>query len=579
MGSTMMTTHRCHVSRHRLRAVLLFALALFATTVQGAQTAQRNARPYSRFKIPLTGIVNDTLPFDVPFIVWGDVPATVHTVRLWYAALPRNGETCEGDLKYQEVGSATARTWTAQEYADRGIVPPRTASSSPERQVEFLLEPLRARQEYCLLFQQGPGRDLTDREATRLRQQILATYESFLRDNTDTLRDGENRREVERLRQRLIDELLGSGVDGFVPDDDSIFDRHADPEKVYVAFIGLFQPVLARNTAVQDEVEIFRNRVYTAQLRWERWADGPSLTNLRDDLSQSNRAFVDRFVMAGPEGRRKRLAGSTRDDWDRMADDLWDPDPSVTEQPRLRVEPRCPQSGALGARCRRLRADRQQLEALQVANGSTSHELATGVTETIADFVSQEYTVVSLQWDINQRDAAMRSHVEELSGLVRNDVRAFITTNGTFATRRAWYLGAEVGLGMAPDAGEVLPYVGTSIYFRPVNTEAELRLATRVSALLGVTWTDNVAKRGERAGLYGDSGALVVGVGARVTEVIKVGVGVLVLKVLDPNPLLDRSRIGVTPFFTLSGDFDVAKILGGLFGGDGVPSNRASGSN
>ena len=73
---------------------LVVALLAVAPRPLHAQ-AQRNTKPFTRFPILLGGILNDTLPFDVTFILWGDIDGrmTKELVRayvvVWMAELLR----------------------------------------------------------------------------------------------------------------------------------------------------------------------------------------------------------------------------------------------------------------------------------------------------------------------------------------------------------------------------------------------------------------------------------------------------------------------------------------------------------
>ena len=125
----------------------------------------------------------------------------------------------------------------------------------------------------------------------------------------------------------------------------------------------------------------------------------------------------------------------------------------------------------------------------------------------------------------------------------------------------------DTGVAISPVINEIYPYVGTNIYFRPVNKDAPPGpFLTRFAALVGFTWTTNLKKAGQRQALYGQDAMLVVGGGLRFTEVLRGNGGVLVFKGIDPNPLLNKTRLSVTPFFSFSADIDLGGIVAGVFG-------------
>jgi hypothetical protein len=216
-------------------------------------------------------------------------------------------------------------------------------------------------------------------------------------------------------------------------------------------------------------------------------------------------------------------------------------------------------------------------EAATVAKAAAS--LANDIEQTAGDLGEIRLDILNLQRAVNKRRTEMEAHVRALETLILSDFFTLATTNGSFETRRTWYVSADTGLAVAPTINEILPYLGSNIYFRPVNTEAPPgSIGTRLSMLIGFSWTDNIIEPGERAALYGESASLFLGGGVRISDVLKVSGGLLLFKGLDPNPTVNRDRIKFTPFISLSGDFDVAKILGGLFKNDAQPRPIGSGT-
>jgi len=111
-----------------------------------------------------------------------------------------------------------------------------------------------------------------------------------------------------------------------------------------------------------------------------------------------------------------------------------------------------------------------------------------------------------------------------------------------------------------------VPYVGSNIYFRPVNRDAPLRsrggFLRRFSVNLGVS-TNSVARSGRRTDLFG-SQSVIAGAGYRLTDIFRVGAGAVVFRAEDPNPLLSRKRLAVSPYAALSFDFSLAKTFKGI---------------
>jgi hypothetical protein len=290
------------------------------------------------------------------------------------------------------------------------------------------------------------------------------------------------------------------------------------------------------------------------------------------------------------EQLKRVLVGLPPEGSDEQISDLWQVDPSVSEAASFSPEDPCPVVPPLSIRCHAIDALRTRLTSAAAALRALTPGPAApapvapaapdagrddliavveGIQNSADDLGEKKVNLLETQQAINRRHARMVLHAAHLETLIPTTWFSLVTTDGNFATRRTWYQSADMGLAVGVSINEILPYVGTNLYFRPVNTEAPPgKFLTRFSGLIGFTWTDNILKPGERASLYGTSVSLVLGAGLRLTEVLKVSGGVLTFKGIDPNPTVVKTRIEVAPFVSISGDFDVAKLLGGLFGAD-----------
>lgn len=86
---------------------------------------------------------------------------------------------------------------------------------------------------------------------------------------------------------------------------------------------------------------------------------------------------------------------------------------------------------------------------------------------------------------------------------------------------------------------------------------------------LGLTLQD-VQRSGAFSGVIGDR-AIVTAAGYRVLDSVKLVGGALVIKEQDANPLIDKTRLAVTPFVAISLDWDVRSTFGRLGTALGVP--------
>lgn len=150
-------------------------------------------------------------------------------------------------------------------------------------------------------------------------------------------------------------------------------------------------------------------------------------------------------------------------------------------------------------------------------------------------------------------------------------------TSGDFATRAKRYISADVGFAVAPDAGEIFPYLGVNIYFRPINKEVPLKflkkrkgnmegyrstMGHRLSFMIGIS-VSSLEKEGERKNLF-NKNALMVGAGYRIFDALRLGTGLLVFKSIPPAPSNSSPKIDFTWFLSASLDWDIRKTLGGL---------------
>jgi hypothetical protein len=132
-------------------------------------------------------------------------------------------------------------------------------------------------------------------------------------------------------------------------------------------------------------------------------------------------------------------------------------------------------------------------------------------------------------------------------------------------TPRNPYVSADAGLLYAGDIATGALYIGSNIYFRPVNKRAPLSQkgswGRRVAVTIGFTVT-SMADENERtrSDLFANQ-SLVLGAGMRLTRSIGVGAGALVFKESNPNPLIAKKSAATTPYLSFSFDLDVARLF------------------
>jgi hypothetical protein len=197
--------------------------------------------------------------------------------------------------------------------------------------------------------------------------------------------------------------------------------------------------------------------------------------------------------------------------------------------------------------------------------------LSTQIDTVIGTLTTQIETLVDLKTILDRRQTEIATVVRELSAVAVQDVLLLATSVGDFSTRHSWYLSADLGFLWAWDLDEMVPYAGMNIYFRPVNKDAPLQefgsfaasFTRRFSAMVGVTVAGDLTKIGEREALFSDR-MIVLGAGVRLTDSIRFAGGAVLLRALDPNPVIDHKVIRASPFISFSVDWNVRDTFAGL---------------
>lgn len=225
------------------------------------------------------------------------------------------------------------------------------------------------------------------------------------------------------------------------------------------------------------------------------------------------------------------------------------------------------------------------------AEGATPNDQIQAMEQRIEFAINSRLELLEAQQNLQlDQDEAAESNLRTAKAqdlragqALRGPIREVVVNNtwmpirlGTAAdanTTEARHISADAGLVYGWDLDETLTYVGANIYGRPINTDVSLaslkaegllRWGHRLSLTLGVT-VESIDKLGQRKGIIG-SNALVVGVGYRLTDVIRLSVGALVFKEENPNPLVTNdTSLAVSPYVAISFDLDVAKQFGKIF--------------
>jgi hypothetical protein len=380
--STALRTVR--LARCAFAATLGLLILLGQTLAAGAE---RNTKPFTRFKVLLNGILNDTLPFDVPFIVWGDVRPETTLVRLSILELS-SGTSCEAVPQgtFVPVGPAKVAVWTDADYTERGLPVPQVSGTLRKAQFELLVPKLKPSRLYCLRFQEFPGDPITAAQRAALSPVIERAYIDFLR-RTGLMTEldaigGNAGKNIEHVRQVLIQNLLGGvSMQSVSPVSGSVFDPDAEPALVIPQFTQYVADVFqAHNRAVEllqnfqrQSTDPKMNASFIAQsAAWAKWALTAEITALTTGAGL--RSTTLHVARATAPQRGNLLVGMPADSptiapiVDIEVDDL--PPPPPAGYPPNHP---CPTGRTLGSRCRSLDETRAHLAAVIAALQAAGH--------------------------------------------------------------------------------------------------------------------------------------------------------------------------------------------------------------
>ncbi|HYR28717.1 MAG TPA: hypothetical protein VEU30_09635 [Thermoanaerobaculia bacterium] len=208
---------------------------------------------------------------------------------------------------------------------------------------------------------------------------------------------------------------------------------------------------------------------------------------------------------------------------------------------------------------------------LSAENVTAIRALATPRTGSIDLAASDAFRMVNLGRTIAEKATTREARVDALADAARQEIRAVrligSDTVGTFDTFANWYISADAGFAYSQEAEATVPYLGTNIYFRPINKDVPLQLKgglkRRVSATFGLTVSSISDSNSGRQDLF-NTQSLLAGGGFRLTDMIRLGGGVLVYKRANGTSAPTSTSVEVAPYVSVSFDWNVAKQFAGV---------------
>jgi hypothetical protein len=575
-----------------LPALLALLIRLAALPAAGQATpAPAVDSGFEVVEVDLNGqMFTRVLPFDVPFILTGAAPQGAGSleVRCWVLATDngrKNGKPVL--LTADDQGkNPDGNCWSGGPLVWRNTIDP----SAPNPRFRLLAPRLEAERFYQFRF--SFEKKITPQEAAAFAQTVQGIVDSTLwgdpQGTADLPLSGDlSVTEIQSLRSRLVEALRKvTGADRF-PAPGTIFNEATPFETVRDEFNRLLRPVRNAQGQIAAAAGDYQDEIVNLNARLEQMRTDPALGRLRDGLAgraaadPSVQAYADQVAAALGVANAPVLLRKDRQSAAALAAFAQggaayfaDASAKVGKLRDLLANKLAAGDGSpqpflapLVAAGRLSREDLASLAAMGQPKGlvgAVDRALIRAGTNILAN---------RLQGLLGDRTQAVAAVAQEYRTRVENMVVVAGSTTGSFQTQSRNYISADAGIACAPQLGSCSSYLGTNIYFRPVNKAAPLNqfggffqtLDRRVSLTVGLT-VQGIGDNGKtREDLFGNQ-SLVLGLGARLTNSVRLTAGSLVFKKLSPNPLSTDKKLTTTYFLSISFDIDVAPTLTGIGG-------------
>ncbi len=555
-------------SFRRLRAAIVAASVSLPVGQLHAQGVAVSAPPVdtaaiARVTVDLAAAAFDrVLPFDVPFFVVGMAPVGAASLEVQYAEVPRSG--LEPNPQWRPT---VAPTWK-----------PEPPVASGQTFVVFFREPLEADRYYHFRFSflRQPSAEQTRqfRELARVRlDQALRPIAALQLPLPDAA-------PLRRELSAMVRAIAGSAEWRIAPG--SFFDTSDESPAALVRFLDEARTVLAPQLDRQQilpgltEVQLrlrpaLESILTSSELR--ELADAAAAVN-DPGLSAVLQVNADGLALSRLTADEAALAsvGGIRGD----QEDFW----RATE-----VKTRAANFERTLRQLQQLRHFIQIIAAPQGAarpllepvvgdavlrQAAALIEPTGSVTQAIEHAQRALIDVTRLAEGLAERDQGLARLADLVTLLLLDERFAEATTVAGGETAQNNYVSADAGFLYAGDIGTAALYIGTNIYFRPVNKDAPLSQVSsfgrRFAVTIGIT-VSSVADENNRTrtDLFANQ-SMVIGGGYRLTQSIRGGAGAIVFRESNPNPLITRKSAAATWYVSFSFDLDVARGFAGLGG-------------
>lgn len=177
-----------------------------------------------------------------------------------------------------------------------------------------------------------------------------------------------------------------------------------------------------------------------------------------------------------------------------------------------------------------------------------------------------------------QRAAIVASFPDILDDkLIAYTVTAYTQSISDVVSEKNPYIGLDFGVSYIPGYEQLFFYEGVNFYFAPVNKDAPLStfplrgtsfrewISKRFSLHFGLTQSlIEVGNKRYAPLLKGLNSSLLAGVGLRINRIVRLNVGYIFFYEKDNNPIVDNNHFTAMPQVSVTFDLNVGKALGGL---------------
>lgn len=610
MGIPWIRVPRSTRARWFCRASLLLLGVVFPS-----QTALAADPPdtLTDVEVDLSGrLFKQVLPFDTTFLINGQVPATTQRVTVQYIGKPFNfrvvppkPEDCSTPPPereapppqcFEQTRNGEREISCAWEPASGPILWERQEAPPPDvtspLTFRVAIPPLEAKHHYVFNFE--VQRALTEDDLKDFRARARNVLESALWANRN---DDFTAADNESLRRQLVRELQIAACPGLRIASDNLFNLSIPyarlPDDSKIDFNRLTREVLDPQGRIRDNVRERATNQMSFSQELKSIAENQALDKLIQGLreraasgQQGANALLKEFLDQNQNALRFAGLG----DEERSVVALGIPANAPARPPFVETMP----SDVAGQFAASYSASERDLRALEgwlrsLVQGSNRPLLDEAVSSqalTQADVTSLEALLTDVEEAANlafalannaeqvqtnqaRRAASLESLVEEVEIQAREaGVLLQSNTLGSFRTQQSWYIAGDFGFLYGPELDKSVPYLGTNIYFRPVNKAVPLSekggWGRRFAVTLGLTVKsiadDNPKTRDD---LF-DNNSLLLGAGLRLTDSARLGAGALIFEELNPNPLLGGESVTYSPYVSLSFDIDVLSFFRGF---------------